>query len=282
MLFACTGGNGGTAAVEMLSYEFMQRALLAGILTGVLCSVVSFFVVLKKISFAGVGISHSAFGGIALGYILGYPTVLSAGAFAVLVAWGIGAVSKKGKIYEDTAIGIFFSVSMALGVMLISCTKGYYTDLFSFLFGNILAITRADLQILAAATVVVLLFIVLFFKEILFVCFDEEMARVSGVPANFIYFALLTILALTVVVSVKVVGVVLASALLVIPAATGYKLAKNYRLMLVISIASGVAAAVTGLWISYHFGLASGATIVLCAALIFLFSMIFSQRSLKA
>lgn len=264
--------------MEMLSYEFMRRALLAGILTGALCSLVSFFVVLKKLSFAGVGISHSAFGGMAIGYLLGYHPVLSAGVFAVLVSWAIGLTSKKGEIYEDTAIGIFFSAAMALGVVLISLTKGYYADLFSFLFGNILAITEADLGILVITSVIVLLFVFLFFKEILFVCFDEEMARASGIPVNFIYFTLLTILALTVVVSVKVVGVILASALLVIPAAVGFELAQNYRGMLLIAVSSGIVASAAGLWISYQFGLASGATIVLCCALMFFLSMLFSPR----
>lgn len=264
--------------IEMLSYEFMQRALLAAVIVGVLCSVVAFFVVLKKLSFVGVGVSHSALGGVALGVITGIDPVVTGGIFATAVAWLIGWVSRKGHMSEDTVIGTFFSASMALGVVLLGLAKSYTADLMSFLFGNILAITETDLWLLAGLTAAVLLFVAIFFKELLTMTFDEELARADGLPVGPLYFGLLTTVALTVVVTVKAVGLVLSSALLVIPAAVGFELVKEFRKMLAISVATGVIGSVAGLVISFYFDVASGATIVLCLSAIFLVAYAFSPR----
>lgn len=264
--------------MEFLAYEFMQRAFIAGILAGVLCSALSLFVVLQRLAFVGVGVSHSALGGIAVGVLLGINPAFSAAVFCTLVAWAIGLVSKRGRLAEDTVIGVFFSASMALGIVLISLAPGYQPELFSFLFGNILAVTAADIFLLAAAGTLIALFLAFFFKELLYVCFDEESARAAGIPVSFLYYALLTVIAVTVVVSVKILGIVLASALLVIPAVTGYEICRNFRGMLAASILAGVSSAVTGLWLSYLFNLPSGATIVLCAASLFFLAFLFSPR----
>ena len=263
---------------DMLAYEFMQRALLAGIIIGVLCSFVSFFVVLKRLSFVGVGISHSALGGVALGLYLGLEPVLTGGLFAVAVAWAIGFVSRHGQIQEDVSIGIFFSAAMAFGIVVMGFTKGYYADLLSFLFGNILAVTTTDLWVLTGVGGVVLILLGLFFKELLLTCFDEESARVGGVPVDQLYYLLLTCIAVTVVIAVKVVGIILASALLVIPAAAAHEITGNFRRMLLVSVILGVLATTGGLSLSYQFDLASGATIVLLASLIFLGVLTFSPR----
>lgn len=264
--------------IDLLSYGFMQRALVAAVIVGVLCSVVAFFVVLKKLSFVGVGVSHSALGGVALGVITGVDPVITGGIFATAVAWLIGWVSRKGHISEDTAIGTFFSASMALGVVLLGLAKSYTADLMSFLFGNILAITETDLWLLGGLTAAVLLFVGIFFKELLTMTFDEELARADGLPVGPLYFGLLTVVALTVVVTVKAVGVVLSSALLVIPAAVGFELVKDYRKMLWISVATGVIGSVAGLVVSFYLDVASGATIVLTLSAIFLFAYAVSPR----
>ncbi len=167
---------------------------------------------------------------------------------------------------------------MALGVALISLTPGYQPELFGFLFGNILAVTWADIVLLTASGTVIALFLIFFFKELLFVCFDEESARAAGIPVTFLYYALLTVIAVTVVVSVKILGVVLASALLVIPAVTGYELSRNFRGMLAISVGSGVFSALAGLVLSYVLNLPSGATIVLCATALFFLAFALSPR----
>ena len=258
---------------EVLSYGFMQHALIAGVLVGVLCGVLGFFVVLKRLSFIGVGISHSAFGGVAIGVLCGIEPLIAAAAFATLVAWAIGWVSRKGQLHEDAAIGILFSSAMALGVALISLSSTYQVDLFGYLFGNILAVSTSDLWLLGGIAVFVLAALGLLFKELLFLAFDEEVARANGLPVTPLYFLLLTCLALAVVAAIRVVGLILVEALLVIPAAIGYQLARGYRAMLCISAVSAALAAVAGLFISYVFNIAAGATIVLVLALVFFLSL---------
>lgn len=255
--------------MDILGYAFMQRAFLAVILVGLLCSILSFFVVLKNLSFMGAGISHAILGGIAIGVILGINPLYSGALFAVFIALVIGYISKSGRIQEDTLIGIFFPTGMALGITLISFKEGYYPELFSLLFGNVLAVSTGDLWFLAVIMVAVLLFITIFFKELLTICFDEELARANGLPATFLHMSLLVALALTVVVSVRVVGVVLAAALLVIPAAAGQRLSVNYRSMLILSVVIGLFSGLAGLLLSYLWDVPSGASIVLCAAAIF-------------
>jgi len=259
--------------IEPLTYGFMQRALLAGVVTGVLCGVLGFFVVLRRLSFIGVGISHSAFGGIAVGVLAGINPLLAAAVFSTLVAWAVGWLSRAGRLHEDTAIGILFSSAMALGVAVISLSQSYQVDLFGYLFGNILAVSAADLWLLGAIAVVVLTGIGLLFKELLFIAFDEEVARASGLPVTPLSFLLLTCLALVIVAAIRVVGLILVEALLVIPAAIGYQLARGYRAMLAVSVGSGVVAAVVGLFVSYHLNVAAGATIVLVLALLFVFAL---------
>lgn len=263
---------------EMLAYSFMQRALIAGLLIGILCSLISFFVVIKRLSFVGVGVSHSTLGGISIGLLLGVNPILTGAIFALLVAWLIGFISQKGAIHEDVSIGILFSAAMALGILLISFGQSYYGNIYDYLFGNILAVTAQDLWILGFVSLGVIIFITLFFKELLFLCFDPETAQATGLPINFLYYGLLTIISITVVMAVKVVGIVLTSALLVIPAAIGLELTKNYRLMLALAVSSALIANQLGLWLSFKLGTASGATIVLLAALFFLLAFILSPH----
>jgi zinc transport system permease protein len=260
--------------IDLLSYGFMQRALLAGVLAGLLCGVLGFFVVLRRLSFIGVGISHSAFGGIAIGVVLGVEPLLAAAVFATLVAWAIGWLSRAGRLHEDTSIGILFSSTMALGVALISLSHTYQVDLFGYLFGNILSVSLGDLWLLAAIALFALAGVGLLFKELLFFAFDEEVARASGLPVTALSFLLLTCLALAVVAAIRVVGIILVEALLVIPAAIGYQLAQGHRAMLCISALSAVVSAIAGLFISYFFNVAAGATIVLVLTVVFLFAVV--------
>lgn len=250
----------------------MQRALIASVMIGVLCSAVSLLVVLKRLSFLSVGLSHSALGGIAMGLVTGINPMLTGILFAIIVALATGLATHRRKIAEDTAIGIMFSAGMGIGIILISLASGYYPELFSLLFGNILAVTSADLYLLGTVTVAVLLFIGFFLKELLAICFDEEMALVGGIPVMPLYLGMLVAMAVTIMVSVKIAGVVLASALLVIPAATGYRLCKNYRGMLVASLLTGLVGCIGGLLLSYFLNFPSGATIVLVMTTLFLLS----------
>jgi zinc transport system permease protein len=200
--------------------------------------------------------------------------LVAAAVFATLVAWGIGWLSRSGRLHEDTSIGILFSSAMALGVALISLSHTYQVDLFGYLFGSILSVSPSDLWFLAGIAVLVLGLVVLLFKEFLFLAFDEEVARASGLPVNALWFLLLTCLALSIVAAIRVVGIILVEALLVIPAAIGYQVARGYRMMVCVSVLSAVAAAIAGLFISYFFNVAAGATIVLTLTLLFFLAMV--------
>lgn len=259
----------GITMIEMLDFEFMQNAFLAGVVLGVVLAVVSFFVILRRYSFIGVGVSHSAFGGVALGSLMGISPTLTALGFAVVVANAIGYIGRQEKLSTDTAIGIFFALAMALGVIFIGLSDKYNTDLFGYLFGNILAITRTDLVIVSIVGAFVLFSCYIFFKELLFTAFDSEVAFVSGMPVVFLDHFFLTILAVSIVISIKIVGIVLVSALLVIPGAAASQITGRYVPMIAVSIAVALISTTGGLILSYYADLASGATIVTFASLIF-------------
>lgn len=262
-----------SALSDILSYSFMQKALLAALMVGLLCSTVSFFVVLKKLSFLGAGISHTALGGIALGLVIGADPVLTGSVFAVGTAMSTGYISRKGRINEDTVIGIFYATGMAFGIALISSFKGYYPELFGLLFGNILSVSNRDLIYMALALVIIITYILFFFKELLAICFDEDMAEAGGLPVGPLYMGLLAAIGLTVMVSIQLVGVVLVAALIVIPGATAYRLCNNYRSMLLSSVIVGLSGSVGGLFFSYYYPVPPGAAIVLILAITFALAM---------
>lgn len=260
----------------MFESAFMIRALIAGTLVSVLLSLLGFFVVLRKMSFIGVGIAHAAFGGVALGRLLGIPVFLSASVFSVAAGLGIGFITRRGKIKEDTAIGIFFAAGMALGVLFLALKPGYTADLMSYLFGSILAVTPADLWLIAAVAVIILLGVLLFFKELLASSFDADLARASGIPEGVLFYLLLGLVSLGIVSAVKIVGVVLVSALLVLPSATALQWSRSYIRVLALSVIFGLACTVGGLAASYRLDIPSGATIVILGTAAFLFSLILS------
>ncbi|MBK5092720.1 MAG: metal ABC transporter permease [Actinobacteria bacterium] len=262
----------------MLAYGFGQRALVGGLIIAVTCSFISFFVIVRRLAFVGMGISHAAFGGVSIGIVAGVDPILTAGGFCVLVAGGIGWLSRKGRLHEDAVIGILFASAMAFGVLLVSLAHAYNLDLMSYLFGSILALSWTDVISAAALSALVITFLVLFFKELLFFVFDEETATASGVPVRFVYYGLLVAMAVTIVVSIKLVGIILVSALLVIPGATGLQLTRNYRGVIVISLVAAVTSVVAGLFLSSGFDIPSGATIVLVLFAEFMLSVALSPR----
>ena len=264
--------------MEILQYAFMQRALVSAVLIGGVCAVIGVYVVLKGLSFIGSGIAHASFGGVALGFILGWNLVVTAFLFCLATAWGIGFASRRGQIKEDVAIGIFFTASMALGILFVGLLHGYNVDLFGYLFGSILAVTAEDLWLTVGLGLLVLLTVGLLFKELLFLSFDPEMAQVVGLPTTVLYFLLLGLIAVTIVVSIKVVGIILVSALIVTPAAAAYQLTDDFRRMMALSVAIGVGSSVVGLFLSYWLNTASGATIVLAATGVFFLATLFSPK----
>lgn len=267
---------------EFLSFQFMRYALIAGLMISIMCGVLSNFVVLKRLSFLGAGISHAAFGGVALGVLLGVEPLYTGMVFTWVLTMIIGYVSREGHLGEDTAIGIGYVAAMALGTIFLGFARSYNFDVFGYLFGNILAVTETDLIVTATLGAIVLLLLGLFRKELMFLAFDEEMAQVVGLPVRFLYYLLLTIMALTVVIAIKVVGIVLVSALLVLPGATSLQLTKNIVPMVGLSVLCGLISTFSGLYLSYSLDLASGATIVLTATVLFGLAMVASPRRWRA
>ena len=266
---------------ESFEYAYMQRALVAGVLIGALCAVIGVYVVLKGLAFIGAGISHASFAGVAIGVYLGVNPIWSAIVFCILTAWGIGLTSRRGHVKEDTAVGVFFASTMALGILIIGLKAGYQVDLFSYLFGSILAVTKQDVWTTVAIAAIVLGAVIVLYKDLMFVAFDPEMAQVTGVPAGKLYFLLITMMALTVVMSIKVVGIVLVSALIVTPAAAAYQLTEKFRNMMGLAVVFGVGSCVFGLVLSDVLGIASGATIVLLSTLVFFICAALSPRRRK-
>ena len=244
-------------------------------------SLLSFFVVLRRIAFIGVGISHSALGGVALGLVLGLNETIVTTLFCTGVALTIGFISRKGHLREDTAIGITFAGTMAFGIALIALKGGYLSSLFSFLFGSIVSITANDIAAMAIYCGVTTAIIALLFKGFLQASFDEEVAKAAGVPVEALHYLLLVLISISIVASIKLVGIILVSALLVLPAATAYQIVQTYRKLIALSVVFGILSLLLGLFLSYRFDLPPGATIVLCGCIVFFVCFLLSPRRRK-
>ncbi len=252
---------------EAFQFEFMRNALMAGLLASIACGIVGVYVVVKKIVSMSGGIAHASFGGIGLGYLLNFNPVLGAMFFSLLSALTMGLVTRRTQLPEDTAIGILWAIGMALGVIFIGLSPGFAPDLMSYLFGNILTVPISDLYLMAGLDLVILALTVAFYKEFLMLSFDEEFGTVAGMPVDGLYLLLLCTVALTVVVLIRVVGMILVIAMLAFPAAMARQFTHDIRKMMVLSVVLGMIFTFGGLWISYLLNLASGATIILFSGL---------------
>jgi len=264
----------------LINYPFMQYAVLAGVLASIACGISGSYVVTKKISLVAGGISHTALAGV--GFVLylnkvhgtNIPPIYGAMAVALMSAIIIGLVDLYSEYDTDTIISVMWSLGMAIGVIFISITPGYSTDLMSYLFGNILMVTKQDLYILLIINAVVILSGIIFYNKLTAICFDEDFARVKGINITFYYLLLLCITALTIVALIQVVGLILVIALLTMPAAIAKQYAKSMRQMMIIAVILGVVFTTSGLIISYEPDLPSGATIIVITSVFFLLSMI--------
>jgi len=254
-------------------YEYMQRAFVAALVVGTLCSTIGTYVVLRKLAFIGDGIAHASFAGIVVAYLRGIDYYAGAIVVAVVTALGIGFVNRRGKVSLDTAIGVLFTGAFALGVFLMSRAPRYNVDLSSFLFGNILGVSRGDLVLILTLAAVVTVSLAFLYRALLYTSFDPVVAEASGINAAFVDYALLVLLALTIIISLEAVGIVLVAALLVTPAATAFQLTRRFTTMLWLSATIGAISAVVGLYASYYLQAASGATIVLLATMAFFIAM---------
>lgn len=260
-----------------LQYAFIQRAFVAGSFVAIVCSTLGIFLVLRKMSLIGDGLSHVSFGAIALGLFLGlYPfyiaiPVVMVGSILIL------KISEKAKIYGDASIGIVSAVGIASGVILASKSQGFTVDLMSYLFGNILSINTVEVALTMGLSFLVLTVVYLFYWDLFSATFDEEYAKATGVNTNFINILLTLLTSITVVLSVKVVGVMLVSALLILPAVTALQLAKGFRPAIVIGGVVSLVSVLVGISFSFFFDLPAGATIVMVNAFIFAMSLLLKK-----
>lgn len=267
------------AILEPLALGLFVRALVASALVGVVCAVVGTYVVLRGIAFIGDAISHAAFPGIVAAYLLKGPFLLGAGIAAVATAVAIGAVARRARIRQDTAIGVLFAGTFALGVFMFSTIQGYVGDLFGFLFGNVLAIGPDDLLGLGLLSAGVLLVVGLLWKELLYATFDPLGAGASGFRVELVEYVFLGLVALTIVISLEAVGIILVVAMLVTPAATAQLLTVRFGRLMAFAVVVGIASAVVGLYLSYWLNAASGATIVLVQTAAFLGVLVLGPRT---
>lgn len=264
--------------LEPLAYGFIQRGLIASLMVGIICAVIGCYVVLRSMAFMGDALAHAILPGVAIAYLLNGNLLVGALVAAVLVALGIGFFSRQGILKEDTAIGILFAAALALGVALISTIKTYALDLTHILFGNILGVSAVDLWLTGVLGLVVLVSILVFYKQFLVISFDPVLAATMRLPAEFLRNLMLVMLALTVVVSMQTVGVGLVAALLVTPGATAYLLTRRLSSMMFLAAAIGAFSGLAGLYLSYYIDVASGAAVVLTATTIFIAVFLFAPQ----
>lgn len=255
---------------EPFAYEFFRQGLLASVLVGALCGMLGVYIILRRMSYIGHGLSHSVFGGAVVGYVLSLNFYLAAGLWGFLSALAINATARRRRIGADAAIGIITTASFAVGVALISKTRSFTRNFEAALFGNILGVTPTDLIIVAVVTIAVALFILLFYKPLLFMTFDVEVAPIYGVNIGVVDSLFALAMAATIVASINVVGVTLIAATLVIPSTTARLLTDSFGRMIVISTMIGAVAGILGMYVSYWLDISSGATIVLLEAAAFL------------
>lgn len=266
--------------LQALHYEFMQNALIAGILASIACGVIGSYVVVKRIVFISGGISHTAYGGVGLGYLLGISPLWGATGFALLASLTIGIASLRLKAASDTVIGIIWATGMALGILFVNLAPGATPELMTYLFGNVLMVARGDLYLMMGLVITILVVVAVFYKEFLTVSFDEEYAAVLGLPVNRLYLILLALVAMTVVLLMRVVGIIMVIALLTLPPATARLFVDRLGPMMWVSVLIGVITTTSGLIISYALNVVSGKPIpsgpiiILLAAIVYLLSLL--------
>jgi manganese/iron transport system permease protein len=258
-----------TYITDPLAYSFFLRAMAASVIVGLVCAVVGSYIVLRGLAFMGDALSHAAFPGVVVAFMIQGPFYLGASIAAIGTALGIGWVTRQGRVRSDTAIGVLFVAMFALGIFLFSTIPNYVGDLFGFLFGDVLGISFGDLISLAVLALLVIGTVALLWKELLFATFDPLGAAASGLRVGLLDYMLLTLIALTIVISLQAVGIVLVVAMLVTPAATAQLVSKSFGRLVLIAALVGVISPIVGLYLSFWLNSASGATVVLVESAIF-------------
>ncbi len=262
--------------LDPLQFNFIIRALLAALVVGIVCSVLGTYVVLRGMAFFGDALAHTILPGVVIAFLLGWPLAIGALIFGVLTAVGIGALTDRGTLKEDTAIGVVFAGLFALGIALLSMSGNYTVDLAHFLFGNLLGVSISDLVVIVILAAIVLLTILLFYKEFLLISFDPVLATTLRLPTTFLRYLLLVLIAITIVTALQVVGIALMLAMFVTPAATASLLTRRLPSMMAVAASIGAVSGVVGVYASFYLNVASGAAVVLVASLIFIFVFLFA------
>lgn len=262
---------------DLFVYDFLQKALITSVMVGIISGIIGSFIVLRGMSLMGDAISHAVLPGVAISYMLGISYFYGAVVAGVLAAIGMGAISQNSRIKTDASIGIVFSAALALGIILITKAQSA-TDLTKILFGNVLHVRTSDMWLTAAISLLVIIVVVVFYKELLISTFDETMAEVYGLNTRMIHYGLMIMLTLVSVASLQTVGVILVVSMLITPASTAYLLTDRLSVMVVLSAAFGALSAVVGIYFSYIYDLPSGPVIAIAATILFVFVMIFSPK----
>lgn len=267
--------------VEIFQYDFMLNALLACILASIAFGIIGTYVVVKRIVFISGGIAHSTYGGIGLGYLVGFSPLFGAIGFGIVSALFIALLRKYKFQSEDMLIGIMWSLGMALGILFISFAPGYAPNLMSYLFGNILTISVEEIITISFLDIIILLIVIIFYKQFLAITFDEEFAETLGLPVGKLYMLLLVLIALTIVILIRLVGIILVIAMLTIPPSIAIRFSSKLSKMMFLSVILGIIFTLIGLLLSYYLNLVSGATIIVVSIIFYLISLLFKKRKLK-
>jgi len=256
--------------IELFHYRFFVTALLTAVLASISCGIVGTYIVSKRKVFISDGITHASFGGIGIAFYMGINPIVGAVIFAIISALGIEFISKKGDIREDSAIGMIWSLGMALGIIFIFITPNYAPNLMSFLFGNILTVTSTEVLLMFALTAIISLFFYFFYKTILFIAFDEEYARTHRLPVQMFNYLMIALIALCIVLNIRTTGIILVLSFLTIPQSTANIFTRNFSSIIFYSICFGIAGSVMGLLLSYYFNIPSGACIIFVFVIVFI------------
>jgi zinc transport system permease protein len=273
--------NMSESLFSIFRYQFVLHALMAAVLASISCGIVGTYIVARRKVFISGGITHASFGGIGIGYYLGINPVLGAAVFSILSAVGIEYISKKTDVREDSAIGILWSLGMAIGIIFIFITPGYAPNLMMFLFGSILTVTWLDIYLMMGLCLLIVAFFLAYYRLILYISFDEDYARAHRAPVNFINYLLMSMIALTIVLHIRVVGIILVISFLTIPQSTANLYSRNFRTIIFLSILIGLVGSVAGLIMSYSLDIPSGASIIFAFVTIFVLAKILRHFQIK-
>ncbi len=267
------------AIVELFQYDFFLKAFLAAVFASISCGIIGGYIVSRRIVFISGGITHASFGGIGLAFFLGFNPLLGAVLFAIASALGIQFFTKVAQIREDSSIAMWWSLGMAVGIIFVSLTPGYTPNLTSYLFGNILTVTNSELWWMLALIGIIIGFFVLFFNKILYIAFDEEFARTAGLPVALFNYLTIILIALTVVLNIRVVGIILILSLLTIPQASANLFTNDFKRLLILSSIFAFIGTISGLFISYFLDIPSGAAIIFTLVIMFALLKLFKYFS---